>query len=130
MKFTELLISNSMVVLFNPKVMCSAKNASKNHHRNIIQYKNHLYVICYSRACVWKVQHEGVCREANIARGEVECCICLETPPECCIFFIHISIGGASTVILYFPSWLSGLEQFSLVLKPLRFLVMRISVSV
>ena len=31
--------------------------------------------------------------------------------------------------MLYCTSWSSGLERFSLVLKPLRFLVLRISVS-
>ena len=37
----------------------------------------------------------------NISRGEAECCICLETPPEYCIFRTHKQ-GGALTVILYF----------------------------
>ena len=41
-----------------------------------------------------------VCREANTARGEAECCICLETSPEYCIFHIHKQ-GGALSVILY-----------------------------
>ena len=43
----------------------------------------------------------GVCQEANTARGEAECCICLETPPSA-VFFIHTSIGSALSVILYF----------------------------
>ena len=53
------------------------------------------------RACVRKIQYEGMCQEANTARGEAECCICLETPPECCIFRTHKQ-GGALSVILYF----------------------------
>ena len=51
--------------------------------------------------CVWKIQYEGVCREANTARGEAECCISLETPPEYCMFHTHKQ-GGVLTVILYF----------------------------
>ena len=82
----------------------------------------------HRRACVRKIQYEGVCREANTARGEAECCICLETPPECYIFRTHKQ-GGALSVILYFLV-ASGSERFSLVLKPLRFSVIRISVSV
>ena len=39
--------------------------------------------------CVWKIQHEGVCGEANTAQGKAECCICLETSPKCCIFHTH-----------------------------------------
>ena len=78
--------------------------------------------------CVHKIQYEGVCREANTARGEAECCICLETPPKYCIFRTHKQ-GGALSVILYFLV-MSGSEQFSLLLKPLRFSVIRISVSV
>ena len=71
----------------------------------------------HHRACVQKIQYEGVCLEANTARGEAECCICLETPPEYCIFHTHKQ-GGALSVILYFLV-ASGLERFSLVLKPL-----------
>ena len=37
------------------------------------------------RVCM-KNTARGMCRETNTARGEAECCICLETPPECCIF--------------------------------------------
>ena len=55
----------------------------------------------YCRACVRKIQYEGVCREANTTRGKAECCICLETPPECCIFHTHKQ-GGVLSVILYF----------------------------
>ena len=40
----------------------------------------------HCHACVRKIQYEGVCREANTARGKAECCICLETHPEYCIF--------------------------------------------
>ena len=29
-----------------------------------------------------EIQYEGVCREANTARGEAKCCICLETSPS------------------------------------------------
>ena len=51
-----------------------------------------------------------MCREANTARGEAECCICLETPPECCIFHTHTSIGSALTVILCFlVFWLGAI---------------------
>ena len=82
----------------------------------------------HRRAYVWKIQYEGVCREANTARGEAKCCICLETPSEYCIFRTHKQ-GGALSVILYFLV-ASGSERFSLVLKPLRFSVIRISVSV
>ena len=35
------------------------------------------------------MQHEGVCQEANTARGDTSCCICLETPLKCCIFRTH-----------------------------------------
>ena len=83
----------------------------------------------HCRACVWKIQYKGVCQEANTARGKArgkaECCIFLETPPEYCIFRTHKQ-GGALSVILYFLVT-SGSEQFSLVLKPLRFSVIRIS---
>ena len=79
-------------------------------------------------ACVQKIQYKGVCREANTARGKAECCICLETPPKYCIFRTH-NQGSALSVTLYFLV-ASGSERFSLVLKPLRFLVIRISVSV
>ena len=79
----------------------------------------------HHRACVWKIQYEGVCREANTARGKAKCCICLETPPEYCIFCTHKQ-GGALSVILYFLV-ASGSEQFSSVFEPLRFLVIRIS---
>ena len=40
----------------------------------------------HCRACVRKIQYEGVCREANTARGEAKCCICLETPPRLLYF--------------------------------------------
>ena len=53
-----------------------------------------------------------MCREANTARGEAECCICLETPPEYCIFRTHKQ-GGALSVTLYFLV-ASGSERFSL----------------
>ena len=53
-------------------------------------------------SCVWKIQHEGACREANTGRGKAECCICLKTPPPSAVFFKHASTGGALTVILYF----------------------------
>ena len=59
--------------------------------------------------CVRKIQYEGVCQEANTARGEAKCCICLETPPEYCIFCTHKQ-GGALSVILYFlVIWLGGI---------------------
>ena len=44
----------------------------------------------------------------NTARGEAECCICLEAKPSAvfvsrhppsAVFFIHTSLGGALTVI-------------------------------
>ena len=44
-----------------------------------------------------------VCRETHTAQGEAECCICLETPRECCIFQTGKQ-GGA--LILYF--WLDA----------------------
>ena len=40
----------------------------------------------HRRACVRKIQYEGVCREVNTAQGKAKCCICLKTPPEYCIF--------------------------------------------
>ena len=43
--------------------------------------------------CVWKIQHEGMCQEANTARGKAECCICLETPPNA-VFFIYTRCGA------------------------------------
>ena len=44
-----------------------------------------------------------------MAQGKVECCICLETPPNA-VFFIHTSIGGALSVILYFlVVWLGAI---------------------
>ena len=52
----------------------------------------------HRRTCVQKIQCKGVCREANTARGGAECCICLETPPECCIFRTHKQ-GGSLSVI-------------------------------
>ena len=82
----------------------------------------------HHHACVRKKRYERVFQEANTAQGEAECCICLETPPENCIFHTHKQ-GGALSVILYFLV-ASGLERFSLVLKPLRFSVIRISISV
>ena len=69
----------------------------------------------HHRACVWKIQYEGVGREANTARDKAECCICLETPPEYCVFCTHKQ-GGALSVVLYFLVT-SGWERFSLVLK-------------
>ena len=48
--------------------------------------------------------------------------------PPSAVFFIHTSIGSA--LLLYCTSWLSSSEQFSLILKPLRFLVIKISGSV
>ena len=63
----------------------------------------------HRHVCVWKIQHGGACREANTARGEAECCICLETP-QSAVFFIHTSIDGALTVILYFlVIWLGAI---------------------
>ena len=59
--------------------------------------------------CVWKIQHEGACQEANTARDNAECCICLKTLPSA-VFFIHTSIGGALSVILYFlVVWLGAI---------------------
>ena len=55
----------------------------------------------HRRACVQKIQYDGVCREANATQGKAECYICLNTPPECCIFCTHEQ-GGALSVILYF----------------------------
>ena len=63
----------------------------------------------HCHACVWKIQHKGACREANTARGEAKCCICLEIP-QSAVFFVHTSIGGALTVILYFlVVWLGAI---------------------
>ena len=48
------------------------------------------HVIVKALPCVCMVNTgRRACREANTARGEAECCICLETPPECCIFHTH-----------------------------------------
>ena len=33
-------------------------------------------------------KHYRECTE-NTVQGEAECCICLETPPKCCIFRTH-----------------------------------------
>ena len=55
----------------------------------------------HRHVCVRKIQYEGVCREANTTQGEAKCCICLETPPEYCIFRTHKQ-GSALSVILYF----------------------------
>ena len=63
----------------------------------------------HCHVCVRKIQYEGVCREANTAQGKAECCICLETPPKCCIFRTHKQ-GGALSVILYFLDvWLGAI---------------------
>ena len=52
-------------------------------------------------------------REANIARGEAECCISLETKPEC-HFFPYCTHGSALTGLF---SVLAGLfEQIAKVL--------------
>ena len=57
-----------------------------------------------------KIQHEGVCREANTVQGkQAECCVCLETLPSA-VFFIFTSIGGALIVILYFLVILLGVS--------------------
>ena len=56
--------------------------------------------------CIRKIQHQGACREANTARGEAECCICLETPSSA-VFFVHTSIGGALRVVLLGAIFLS-----------------------
>ena len=44
-----------------------------------------------------------MCQGANTAQDKAfaSCCICLETPPEYCIFHTHKQ-GGALSVILYF----------------------------
>ena len=57
--------------------------------------------------CVWKMQHKGLCQEANAARGKAKCCIFLETPPST-VFFIHTSIRSALSVLLYFLVVLLG----------------------
>ena len=68
-----------------------------------------MVVLKHRHACVRKIQYEGVSREANTARGKAECCICLETPPEYCIFHTHKQ-GGALSVILYFlVIWLGAI---------------------
>ena len=47
---------------------------------------------------------------ANTERGEAECCICHETPPECCIF--HTSqVNGASTNLLLFRGRISKMDS-------------------
>ena len=61
-----------------------------NTHQKLImppQIKQALYVLVKAlpRVCT----ERGACRETNTARGKAECCICLETPPECCIFRTH-----------------------------------------
>ena len=57
---------------------------------NDVYFSVQHYVIVKAPPCVCtEIQHEGVCQEANTGRGEAKCCICLETPPECCIFHTH-----------------------------------------
>ena len=44
--------------------------------------------ICYLKHChesVLEIQHDEACREINTTQGEAECCVYLETLPECCI---------------------------------------------
>jgi len=48
-----------------------------------------MYVLLKGSECVWKIQHKGACQEINTAQGKAECCIYLETCPECCIFRTH-----------------------------------------
>ena len=45
-----------------------------------------IYYLKHCREFVWKIQHEGACREINTARGEAECCIYLETHPRVLYF--------------------------------------------
>ena len=56
-----------------------------------------------------KYSTRGVCQEANTALGFASCCICLKTPPECCIFHTH-KHRQCLTVILYFlVVWLGAI---------------------
>ena len=46
-----------------------------------------LYGIVKVPPCVFmEITEQGVCQEANTARGKAEYCVCLETLSECCIF--------------------------------------------
>ena len=63
----------------------------------------------HCRVCVWKIQYEGVCQEANTAQGEAECCICLETPPEYCIFRTHKQHGALSIILYFLVIWLGAI---------------------
>ena len=44
----------------------------------------------HCRESVREIQHKGACQEINIARGEAECCIYLETPPSA-VFPVQMS---------------------------------------
>ena len=59
-------------------------------------------------ACVRKIQYEGVCREANTARGEAECCISLETPPGGVLYFSYIQARRCFKCYIVLPGhvWL------------------------
>ena len=74
----------------------------------MVLYKLELKHRC---ACVRKIQYEGVCQEANTARGEAKCCICLETPPEYCIFRTHKQGGALSDNYIVLPGhvWLGAI---------------------
>ena len=61
------------------------------HLTIIIQYvfSDNINNYVLVRSVYGKYSTRGACRETNTARGEAECCICLEAPPECCIFRTH-----------------------------------------
>ena len=63
----------------------------------------HSYIYIYvlvkalPHVCMENTAQGGVSRDKYSMRREVECCICLETPPTA-VFFIHTSLGGALTL--------------------------------
>ena len=54
-----------------------------------------MYVLKHRNMCRMKNTAQGVCQETNTTRGKTECCICLKTPPKCCIFHTARAQGGA-----------------------------------
>ena len=51
-----------------------------------VQY---ILVKALPRVCTENTARGGACLETNTALGFASCCICLETPPKCCIFRTH-----------------------------------------
>ena len=77
------------------------------HYSSLFQY--FLLELKHRRACVWKIQYEGVYREANTARGEAEYCSCLETPPEYCFLYTQARRCFKCYIVLPGRVWLRAI---------------------